>query len=87
MLLIFFLSSLIQIIDHFHETLEDLKKRWARRIDYSVGILCKQCTGYGDTELIPIRDIFNDQDEIATCNTGCPVYVGDILKAFNKGSY
>eukprot|EP00057_Strongylocentrotus_purpuratus_P015942 XP_011670416.1 PREDICTED: uncharacterized protein LOC105441206 [Strongylocentrotus purpuratus] len=73
------------IIDYLHETLEDLKKRWARRIEYSVGIRCPNCSEYGDTEVIPIRDILKDQDEIASCDDGCPIYVGDILRAFSKG--
>eukprot|EP00057_Strongylocentrotus_purpuratus_P029345 XP_011683819.1 PREDICTED: uncharacterized protein LOC105447452 [Strongylocentrotus purpuratus] len=73
------------IIDYLHETLEDLKKLWARRMKYSVGILCPNCSEHGDKGLVPIRDILKDQDEYASCNDGCVVDVSYILEAFNKG--
>eukprot|EP00057_Strongylocentrotus_purpuratus_P011813 XP_011666287.1 PREDICTED: uncharacterized protein LOC100891098 [Strongylocentrotus purpuratus] len=76
-----------KIIEDLHGTLEDLKKRWAGRIEYSVGIVCPNCSKHGDKELIRIRDILTDQDEYASCDDGCPsIYVGDILRAFNKGT-
>ncbi|XP_041466827.1 uncharacterized protein LOC121417254 [Lytechinus variegatus] len=72
------------VINHLHETLDDLKRLWARRIEYSVGILCTRCTRYGKKGLIPMRRILGENKEIATCVNLCAINVGRILKAFNK---
>ncbi|XP_030834288.1 uncharacterized protein LOC115918438 [Strongylocentrotus purpuratus] len=72
------------IIDHIHKTLEELKQRWARRIEYSVGILCPECSKSDVKALIPILDILKCPEDSASCDEQCSIYVGDIQKAFNK---
>lgn len=52
-------SSFIKIIDYLHETLDELKSRWARRIEFSVGILCPNCSKDGDPVLISIKEILS----------------------------
>ncbi|XP_063960177.1 uncharacterized protein LOC129267159 [Lytechinus pictus] len=76
------------IIHHLDKTLEDLKDRWAKRVKYTVGILCSSCKEHEDKKdkinLIPLEDILRVKGKNATCSDGCPMDVSHILKAFNK---
>nr|XP_054757255.1 uncharacterized protein LOC129263368 [Lytechinus pictus] len=74
------------VINHLHESLEDLQRLWARGIEYSIGIPCTRCTKFGKKEIIPMRRILEEKKEKGTCINLCATNVGHIVKAFNKHS-